>query len=88
MNAINLYRKARWCYLHHIPLLPQFFKGLTFVLYNTVIPYTTRVGKDTKFAYGGMGCVINRRSVIGDRVLIGQNTTIGRSLDPDDYPII
>ena len=88
MNAINLYRKARWCYLHHIPLLPQLLKGFTFVLYNTVIPYTTEVGSETKFAYGGMGCVINARSKIGDRVIIGQNTTIGRSLDPEDYPTI
>lgn len=88
MNAINLYRKARWCYVHHVPLIPQFLKGITFVLYNTVIPYTTEIGKETKFAYGGMGCVINGRSKIGDRVIIGQNTTIGRSLDPEDYPSI
>lgn len=88
MNAINLYRKARWCYLHNIPLLPQLLKGIIFVLFNTIIPYTTDVGKNTRFAYGGMGCVINGRSVIGDRVIIGQNTTIGRSLDPDDFPSI
>ncbi len=88
MNAINMYRKARWCYLHHIPLIPQLLKGLTFVLYNTVVPYTAEIGTETKFAYGGMGCVINGRSKIGDRVIIGQNTTIGRSLDPDDYPTI
>ena len=28
------------------------------------------------------------RSTIGDRVIIGQNTTIGRSLDPEDFPTI
>ena len=88
MNAIDLYRKAHWCYLHHIPILPKCLQALIFLMYNTVIPYTTKVGKDTKFAYGGMGCVINKRSVIGERVIIGQNTTIGRSLDPKDYPVI
>lgn len=88
MNAINLYRKARWCYLHKIPLVPKLLKGIIFILYNTVIPYTTEIGKGTKFAYGGIGCVIHGRTVIGDRVIIGQNTTVGRSLDPEDYPII
>lgn len=88
MNAMNLYRKARWCYLHHLPFLPKMIKGLTFLLFNTVIPYTAEVGEESKFAYGGIGCVVHARTVIGDRVLIGQNTTIGRSLDPEDFPTI
>lgn len=88
MNAIDFYRKARWCYVHHIPLIPDLLKGLTFVLFNTVVPYTAEIGKDTKFAYGGMGCVVHKNTQIGERVIIGQNTTIGRSLDPADYPMI
>lgn len=88
MNAMDFYRKSRWCYLHHIPVLPGLIKGVIYVLFNTVMPYTTEVGKETRFAYGGMGCVVHGKSVIGDRVIIGQNTTIGRSLDPNDYPTI
>lgn len=37
---------------------------------------------------GGMSCVIHSRAKIGERVIIGQNTTIGRSLDPEDIPTI
>ena len=88
MNAINLYRKARWCYLHHIPVLPKLIKGITFLMFNSVVPYTTEIGKDTKFAYGGMGCVVHSRAKIGERVIIGQNSTIGRSLDREDIPTI
>lgn len=88
MNAINLYRKARWCYLHHIPVVPKLIKGITFLMFNSVVPYTTEIGEDTKFAYGGMGCVVHSRAKIGERVLIGQNSTIGRSLDPEDFPTI
>lgn len=88
MNAINLYRKARWCYLHHIPVIPKLIKGITFLMFNSVVPYTTEIGKDTKFAYGGMGCVVHSRAKIGERVIIGQNSTIGRSLDPEDIPTI
>lgn len=88
MNAMNWYRLARKLYLKKVPVIPDLLKGGAFVLYNTVIPYTADVGEGTKFAYGGMGCVVNAKSKIGCRVIIGQNTTIGRSLDPDDYPII
>ena len=88
MNAINFYRKANWLYRHHFHVLPRFYKGLAFFFFNTVIPYTAEIGKGTKFAYGGMGCVVHGKAKIGERVIIGQNTTIGRSLDPDDYPII
>lgn len=88
MNAIDLYRIGNWCYHHHIPLLPKLFKGLCFIIFNSVVPYTAQIGKNTKFAYGGVGCVIHSRTVIGERVIIGQNTTIGRSLDPEDYPTI
>ncbi len=88
MNAIKLYRVARWLYMHKIPLLPKVLYYLIFLLFNSSVPYTAEIGKETRFAYGGMGCVINKRSEIGDRVLIGQNTTIGRSLDPKDFPSI
>lgn len=88
MNAINVYRKARWCYVHHVPMMPKLLKGFTFVLFNSVVPFTAEIGKGTKFAYGGVGCVIHSRAKIGDRVIIGQNTTIGRSLDPEDIPTI
>ena len=88
MNAIKLYRVGRWLYLHHVPILPQIVKGVTFVLFNSIVPYTAKIGAGTKFAYGGIGCVVHSRAIIGDRVIIGQNSTIGRSLDPEDFPSI
>jgi len=36
-----------------------------------------RLGKDVKFAYGGIGIVIHGQSVIGDCVSIGQGVTVG-----------
>ena len=88
MNAIKLYRMGNWFYRHHIPLLPKITKALTYLLFNSVVPYTAKIGRGTKFAYGGIGCVVHSRAVIGERVIIGQNTTIGRSLDPEDIPTI
>ena len=88
MNAIEFYRVSRWLYLHKVPVLPGAIKGMTFVLFNTVVPFTAEIGENSKFAYGGMGCVVHKNTVIGKRVIIGQNTTIGRSLDPSDFPTI
>lgn len=88
MNAIKLYRMARWMYLKKIPILPKLLKGFIFILFNSVIPYTTAIGNSSKFAYGGIGVVIHSKSLIGDKVIIGQNVTIGRSLDPSGIPII
>lgn len=88
MNAIKLYRVSRKLYLRKIPILPKFIKGITFLIFNSVVPYTTDIGKNSKFAYGGIGCVIHSRAKIGERVIIGQNTTIGRSLDPEHFPEI
>lgn len=88
MNAIGLYRVGRWMYVHHVPVIPSVIKGLTYLLFNSVVPYSAEIGKETKFAYGGIGCVVHSKAQIGDRVIIGQNSTIGRSLDPEDYPSI
>lgn len=88
MNAINLYRIGRWCYLHHVPLVPMIMKALIYLVFNCIVPYTADIGKESKLAYGGMSVVIHSRTKIGERVIIGQNTTIGRSLDPEGIPMI
>ncbi len=77
MNAIKFYRIGRWCYLHKIPLLPMFFKQLTFLLFNSVVPFTAVIGKGSKLAYGGIGVVIHSKAKIGENVSIGQNVTVG-----------
>lgn len=83
MNAYKLYKKARWLYLCHIPVLPKIIKGLIYLLHNCAISYETQIGRDCKFLYGGIGCVIGKDTIIGDEVIIGTNVlTGGRSNKP------
>lgn len=83
MNAIKLYRVARWLYQHHVPLLPRLLQGLIFFLYNSHVPYTADIGAGTRLAYGGMGVVIHSQAKIGRDCIIGQQVTIGgRSRQP------
>ncbi|TEA79948.1 serine O-acetyltransferase [Allopusillimonas ginsengisoli] len=88
MNAIGLFRLSNFLYRHKIPFLPKIIKGVNFILFNSVIPYSCVIGKKSKFAYGGIGVVLHSKSIIGEKVIIGQNVTIGRQLDPMGVPRI
>lgn len=75
---INLAHFSRAAYrLRSVPILPKVIYGLSYVLFNSSVPPGVRIGRDTKFAYGGIGCVVHAQTVIGDRVIIGQGVTLG-----------
>ncbi|MFW6579770.1 serine O-acetyltransferase [Acinetobacter baumannii] len=88
LNAIFLYRISHFLYKKKIPFLPLIFKYLIFLIFNSVVPYSTKIGKNTKFAYGGIGVVLHSRCIIGDNCIIGQGITIGRKLSPEGIPTI
>ncbi|HCA5037196.1 TPA: serine acetyltransferase [Acinetobacter baumannii] len=83
-----LYRISHFLYKKKIPFLPLIFKYLIFLIFNSVVPYSTKIGKNTKFAYGGIGVVLHSRCIIGDNCIIGQGITIGRKLSPEGIPTI
>ena len=88
MNAISLYRLSHWLYKKKIPFLPLVIKYFIFLIFNSVVPPSTSIGRESKFAYGGIGVVIHSQAKIGARVIIGQNVTIGRQLTPNGVPEI
>lgn len=77
MNAITLYRAARFFYLKRIPVLPWVIRNLIFLIFNSYVPPSAKIGRGTVFAYGGMGVVIHADAIIGDYCVIGQGVTIG-----------
>lgn len=76
LNAIIFYRIANWFYKKHIPFIPKLVTLLIFLIYNSKIPYQAKIGKGSKFGYGGIGVVIHNRTIIGENCQIGQNVTI------------
>lgn len=74
---IHWYRLANFLYRHHCPLLPKLIYYLQYMLFNCSVPASCKIGKKTKFGYGGIGIVIHARAEIGDNCIIGVNTTIG-----------
>ncbi len=47
------------------------------MVFSIALPPSVQVGKDVLFGYSGLGIVVHARAVIGDRVKISQNVTIG-----------
>lgn len=74
---IVIYRIARWCYLHKIPLLPWLPYSLNRILFATVVPPSAHIGKSVILGYKGLGIVIHRQAFVGDRVNVGPKVTIG-----------
>lgn len=74
---IHWYRLSNFLYRHHIPFVPKFIYYIQYILFNSSVPASCKIGKGTKFGYGGIGIVIHTRAEIGENCIIGQNTTIG-----------
>ena len=88
MNAIRLYRIARYCHLRRIPFVPRLMRKTIFFLYHCVIPETVEIGEGTTFGYGGIGVVLHARCRIGRGVLISQQVTIGGRSRREGVPVI
>lgn len=84
MNLINLQKFANKLYIYKIPVVPKIIYYIQFILFNSSVPYKCKIGKNTKFAYGGIGVVIHERAEIGENCIIGQGITIGgKSKEPN-----
>jgi len=77
VNAARLQRLAHRLHAAGVPLLPSLLQYGMFLLYNSYIPATARIGRGTVFAYGGIGVVIHADAQIGEGCVLGQGITIG-----------
>ncbi|MEM6963153.1 MAG: serine acetyltransferase [Bacteroidota bacterium] len=80
---MKLHRISHFFYRKKIPVLPRIFRFIIFLLYNSDIPSSVSIGKNTLFGHSGIGVVIHQDAIIGDDCVIGQGITIGgRSKNP------
>ena len=72
-----------------IPFLPNLLNKLFIrLLFGCQIGLGAKLGKNILLGYGGLGCVIHHRAVIGDNVNIGSNVTIGGTSKIKEVPVI
>jgi len=88
INAIFFYRIGNFCVRHKLPFIPLLMKLIIRIIYNSVIDCSTKIGKGTYLAYGGIGVVIHKKAEIGKNVVIGQQVTIGGRSGLKELPII
>lgn len=88
MNAVKIYYVERWFYLHHLKSIAWVIRCLIYLVYNSYIPYTCKIGKGTLFGYKGMGVVVHDRAIIGENCLSGSGVTIGGRSGHYDVPVI
>ena len=88
MKAMTLYRIAHFFYKKHIPVLPQIFYRLIYLVNNCHVHYQTEIGEGTVLAYGGVGVVIHRYAQIGKNCVIESNVTIGGRNNIPRVPVL
>lgn len=88
LNAYHFWHLSSLLYRAKIPLLPSFIKLIIFLIYNSSIPFQCKIGKGTRFGYGGIGVVLHKRCTIGEKCTIGTNVTLGGKSGHYKVPII
>ncbi len=88
INAYYFYRLSHWFYQWRIPLLPQIIKGVIFLIYNSSIPYQCKIGKGSRFAYGGIATLIHKKAEIGQNCNIGVQVVLGGRSGNEGVPKI
>lgn len=85
---LKLHAVAHWCQKRKIPVFPRLIYIVNRVLFGLALPASTVLGKGIVLAYQGIGTVIHARAVIGERVYVGPNVTIGGRSELYDVPVI
>lgn len=88
MDAIKLYRIGNWCYKKKLPVIPNIIHKLIFLVFNSHIPSSCTIGKETRLGYGGIATVLHSNCIIGDNCIIGSGVTIGGNKANESVPII
>lgn len=77
MNLATMHVVTRWFYKAKLYPVAKLMYYLQFLLFNSSLPPSVKIGKGSKFAYGGIGVVVNERVEIKERCIIGQGVTLG-----------
>ena len=85
---VRLYRIARWLYLRRVPFLPWCIKVFTRIVFGVVLPPSASLGHGVLLDYQGLGIVIHRNAIIGDRAVIGTGVTIGGRSGREGAPVL
>lgn len=87
-NAVFFYCIMRWCFLHHIPVVPKLIQFLIFLLYNSKITPDTSIGKKTYLVCKGVSTVLIPGTKIGVNCVLGLRFSSVRKFPYKGVPCI
>lgn len=70
-GIIKFYKIERWCFLHHIPVIPTIIQGLIFLVFNSKVTADTEIGSGTYFVCRGISTVLIPGTKIGKNCVLG-----------------
>jgi serine O-acetyltransferase len=85
---LRLYRISNWLHRARVPLLPRAIHIFNRLVFAATIPHSATIGRAVVLGYQGLGVVIHKRPVIGDRVVVGPGTAIGGRSGFECVPVI
>lgn len=85
---LRLHSIARWCYLNHVPFVPQIIKVILYVFFHCILPAETSVGEGTTIHHHGWCVLIHPSVEIGAGCNIYNQVVIGGGHDGPDGPPI
>ena len=88
MNPIAIHRLANSLWRHGVPVLPSVLDACLFALCGARVTHCTSIGPGSVLGHGGNGIVIHPDVVIGQRVMICQQVTIGRRGVDTTLPVV
>lgn len=77
LDAISLYRLARWLHSRGVPALPRAIQKTILLLFRTYLPYEAALGEGTRLGYGGISVVLHKDTRVGEDCIISQGVTLG-----------
>jgi serine O-acetyltransferase len=86
--VLKLHAISFWLWKRKVPWLPRVIQGFLRILFAVALPPSVQIGRGVTLGYSGLGTVIHARAVIGNRVIIGTNVTIGGRSGHTQAPVI
>lgn len=85
---LRLHSIARWCHLHHVPLVPRLIRAVMYVFFNCILPAEVPVGARTRFHHHGWCVLVHDNTEFGSDCNIYNQVVIGGGHDGPDGPPI
>lgn len=85
---VAIHAMAHWLLRYHVPLLPLLLTMFNRVVFAVQLPASAQLGRGVQLSYSGLGTVIHKRAVIGNRVEIGPGVVIGGRNEIWEVPVI